>query len=185
VKLYLPWILLLCLTGCCRVAELPRWPAESESDTASALYRFRLERSGTAKFSGLLALKPRTNGMWSALLDATGAPLAKMIIHPDGSTQVEYRAAAIRDTRLPELLGKLVEYIYFTPASAECSRYAFSCVCLEQETPEQAVKWKRLGPLRLWEVEQTTTALQERITVHLKLSSILVHLERMDGEAGK
>ena len=145
MKHILPWILLFTLTGCCRVAELPLWPGESKPDTSSALYRFRLERSAVTKFSGLLALKPREDGMWSVLLDATGIPLVKMLVHTDGTKQVEYCAATLCDSRLPELLGKVVEYIYFKPANADCPWYAFFSVCLETKGQEQHKKILNLG----------------------------------------
>lgn len=185
MKHFIPLILLLILTGCCQVAQQPLWPMTGESITSS-LYRFRLERSAETKFSGLLALKPREDGMWSVLLDATGIPLVKMLVHADGSRQIEYCAAALCDSRLPELLGNLIEYIYFIPANANCPWYAFFSVCLETDNQEQSVKWERFGPIRLWEVEQATTpAMQEKITVHMSLSSITVHLQRIDNEPGK
>jgi hypothetical protein len=157
----------------------------SESTTSSALYRFRLERSAVTKFSGLLALKPRKDGMWSVLLDATGIPLVKMLVHTDGTKQAEYCAAAICDSRLPELRGKVVEYIYFPPENADCPWYAFFSVCLETKDQAQSVKWKRMGPIRLWEVEQIPPDMEERITVKMKLSSITVHLQRIENKSGK
>jgi len=186
MKRLIPWIILLILTGCCRVAELPPWPAENRPDTTSSLYRFRLERSSETKFSGLLALQPRAGGIWSGLLDATGVPLVKMVVYPDGTRHLEYCATALHGSRMPELLGKLVEYIYFTPAAADCPWYAFSCVCLAAETPEQMVKWKRMGLLRLWEIEKMSPPdAGEKITVHLNLSSVTVHLDHMDNKTGK
>ena len=145
----------------------------------STLYRFRLEHSAETKFSGLLALKPREDGMWSVLLDATGIPLVKMLVKMDGTKQIEYCATALRESKLPELLGKLIEYIYFIPAREDCPWYILSRVCFETENQKQSVKWKKWGPLRIWEVEQVTS-IQEKITVHMNLSSISVHLLRID-----
>ncbi len=151
----------------------------------STLYRFRLEHSDETKFSGLLALKPREDGMWSVLLDATGIPLVKMLVQTDGTKQIEYCATALRDSKLPELLGKLVEYIYFTPAKADCPWYALSRVCLETEDQKQSIKWKKWGPIRIWEVEQVPSAIQEKITVHMNLSSISVHLLEIGNNTDK
>jgi hypothetical protein len=172
VKYFLPWILFLALAGCCQVTELPDWPVENNQGMESTLYRFRLEHSTETKFSGLLALKPREEGMWGVLLDATGVPLVKMLVQADGYQQVEYSATALRKSKLPELLGKLIEYIYFTPAGTDCPWYALSRVCIETKDQVQSIKWKKLGPLKLWEVEHST----EMITVHMNLSSISVHL---------
>jgi len=180
MKLLYPLFLLFVLTGCCRVAEMPQWPAAATENDISALYRFRLEHAGTTKFSGLLILKAQADGISSILLDASGLPLIRQEVYPDGSRRVESCAAPLRETRFPELLGKLVEYIYFTPGRNSCPWYAFTCVCQENGKDRQ-LKWKRFGPLHLWEVEQSITEQMKEInTVRMNLSSITAYLQEID-----
>ncbi len=169
------------MAGCCKISELPLSAMKGISEEPAALYTFRLEQSQANRFSGLLATKPRENGMWSVLLDATGVPLIKMLVKANGAKQVEHCAAAVCDTRLPALLGNLVDYMYFMPASSECPWYALTCICQETDALNRSIKWKRIGPLHLWELERPAIAgKNEKITLHLGLSSITVHLQRID-----
>lgn len=182
MRYFLPFLFLLAMTGCCRIqTDLP-WPQESQDERTSELYRFHLERSGTTKLSGLLALQPKEEGMWSVLLDATGVPLVKMLVRSDGAKKVEFCAAAVCDTRLPEVLGKLVDYIYFMPAGTDCPWYAFSCTCMVDEGAGRRVRWERFGPFRLWEVDRVLSPGQkEKIHVRMYFSSVTVQLDRMEG----
>lgn len=183
MKHFLLCILMLGLSGCCTIVETPFLQKETLPDQASELYRFHLERSGTTGLSGLLALKPRENGMWGVLLDATGVPLVKLLVMPDHSYDIKYCATAVCETRLPELLGKLIDYIYFIPANEECPWYALSCICQVTDDSGRSIKWKRFGPLHLWEVEYERPSMEsEEITIHMKLSSVTVRLQRMEKE---
>lgn len=173
--------LLVLLASCCRIDEMPTLQKVSKPESVSELFQFRLERSGKTKLSGLLAIKQQENGIWNGLLDATGIPLVKMLVGADGSKHLEYCSKAVCDTKLPEILGKLVDYIYFMPANAECPWYAFSCICEESENGQISTKWKKFGPLSVWKVDHLTTpGNKEKIEVRMYFSSVKVHLQRID-----
>ncbi|GAB4335754.1 MAG: hypothetical protein Kow0089_05620 [Desulfobulbaceae bacterium] len=173
MKRVLP-LLILVLLGGCGPATMAPWPSPDHAVMSPRLYRFRLERAGTTRFSGLLAITPLETGVRAVLLDATGLELVRESVAPDGETAVEYAAPPVRSTRLPELLGKLVETLYFTPAAGECSWYALVAVCRADEGTGSRT-WKRLGPLHLWDLWRGGNA-RAATTVRFGLSGVTVHL---------
>lgn len=185
MKYLAPLLFLLIITGCCPLTERVDRQSAGPAEVKSALYRFHLERAGETRLAGLLALNFHEDGIWCGLLDATGVPLIKMHVRPEGTTDIEYCAKAVSDTMLPEVLGKLVEYIYFTYPRDACSWYAFSCICEEKEGEWQGRKWKRFGPFHYWEVrQQNPPGKDENIEVRMYFSSVKVTLARIDNPAG-
>lgn len=171
--------LLLILTGCCRLADIPDTSKPVPTEPDNALYQFRLERSGATKLSGLLALKHQGEGVWGGLLDATGVPLVKILVQPDGTHALEYCAAAVCDTKLPEVVGNLVKYLYFSPANQTCPWYTVSCICEDSES-DHKIKWKKFGPFRSWGVEKKNLkGRDESIDVQMYFSTVKIHLKRI------
>lgn len=147
----------------------------------TALYQFRLERSGQTKLAGLLALRQQTEGTWGGLLDATGIPLVKMVVPPAGEYTVEDCSPAVCDTRLPEVLGKLIAYIYYTPARSDCSWYTLSCVCQKSGQGEKLAKWKKIGPFHAWQIlQENPGSRSEKIYAQMYFSSVRIDLRRID-----
>lgn len=180
MKRLLPLLLLVTLASCCRVSGLPVRPEAGTDAIFPALFSFRLEHKGVPKFSGLLALENHDRGIWCVLLDATGIPLVKELVAEDGSLEITYRAGALKNNRLPDLLGKVVHSIYFTTGVTDCSWYMLSCICSDSPSPDRTVKWRKFGPVRLWEVNKKVTPAQTTELAVRFFPSLLVQLQRLE-----
>jgi hypothetical protein len=157
---------------------MPDLQANLQTDSPDKLYQFRLERSGQTKLAGLLAIRHQADGVWGGLLDATGIPLVKLLVTPAGNNEIEYCAATVCDTKLPEVIGKLIHSIYFRPADPECPWYTVSCVCA-QSAGDKKVKWNKTGPFRSWEITmEKPGTIEEKIAMKMYFSSVLVQLQR-------
>ena len=175
---YLLLLALLGLAGCCGIRqEIPELQKNLQTEFTDRLYQFRLERSGQTKLAGLLALKQQGDTMWGGLLDATGIPLLKLQVTEEGNHEIEYCSAAVCDTRLPEMIGKLINSIYFTPPNNECPWYTVSCIC-EESVNDERIKWKKFGPFRSWELTQKNPgAPGETIFMKMYFSSVQIRLK--------
>ena len=172
----------LLLTGCAGTGEQVVWPpAAGASRADAALYRIRIEQGGATRFSGLLALQPVPEGIRTVLLDATGAPLVKGLAWPDGSMEVAYAPEALRTRRIPELIGKLLKYIYFTSGNRECPWYILDRICIDEETPDVRVKQGFFGPVQLWQVRTDRPGTGKETIQVQRIPSLLITLERETG----
>lgn len=177
MRYLLLFILIFTLTGCCMAPDRMQFIAEKPIKEAT-LHKIRIQQAKVTKFSGLLALEPRTEGIWCVLLDATGIPLLKGLVTPDGTMQVKYSVGAIQESKLPDLLARVIEYSYYSPASFECPWYAPYRVCTSSDASGNRTKWKKLGPIRLWQVDSKNLADKgEMLTITMTLSSVRVTLQ--------
>ncbi len=173
-------LIMLTLAGCAPHVTTPAWPPPDDKTRDGTLYRIRIKQGGTTRFSGLIGLKPVSGGVESLLLDATGAPLVKGSARPDGTMVIEYAPGALREKRIPELIGKLVKYIYFTPGTPDCSWHIPYQVCLEEREPGIRTKQAKFGPLRLWQVQTVHRGhVGETIEVETLLPPIAISLDRV------
>ena len=106
-------------------------------------------------------------------------PLIKLFNEPDEEPSLEYCAAPVCDTRLPEIVGKLIDYLYFTPADAACPWYAFSRVCTKTENGKTS-KWHKLGPFRSWEIDYLAEKNGNmNMDVAMYFSTVKIHLQQI------
>lgn len=174
--------LIFILTSCCRTANQPLWTS-GEPLKSSVLYKIRIQQAEVTKFSGLLALEPKIDGIQCVLLDATGIPLLKEFITPNGTMQVEHSVGTIKDSKLPNLLNRVIEYSFYTPAATDCPWYDPYRVCIENNALGKRTKWKKLGPVRLWQVDRTHLAdKREVISITMAFSTVRVTLQPLAEE---
>ena len=178
-------LLLIIVAGCSRMADQTKWMASVHPLQSATLHKIRIEQSDVTKFVGLLALEPRADGIWCILLDATGIPLIKGLVSTDGTMRVEYSVSSQLASRLPDLLGRVIEYTYFIPASPDCPWYDPYRVCFSRDDSGSIVKWRKLGPVRLWQVDKKHYKDQgETITVKMNIRSVLITLQHLDEGLG-
>lgn len=127
---------------------------ESEVRTGySQLMNIRIERWGTTRFSGLIGLQQRDNGIYYVLLDATGVKLMEALVKEDGNHQLIRAHGSLKDTQLSEFLSESLQKIYLIePEVLPCSRTVFLRFCMEKSEDNRWHKYAQFGPFRLWSV---------------------------------
>ena len=119
----------------------------------SQLMNIRIERWGTTRFSGLIALQERANGIYYILLDATGVKLMEALVKEDGNHELVRVHGALKDTRLPEFLSASLKKIYLIePDTLPCSRSLLLWFCMEKSEDNHWHKYAQAGPFKLWSV---------------------------------
>ena len=182
MKTLLPLLFIVfTLAGCAPHAAPPARPSASgETGENGALYRIRIRRGSETRFSGLIGLQPVSKGMETVLLDATGVPLVKGLVLPNGNMDIDYAPKVLQEKRLPELIGKLVKYIYFTSGTMDCSWYIPYQVCQDSCEPGSRIKQAKFGPLRLWQVQTVHRgAVGETIEVETLLPPLVITMDRV------
>ncbi len=177
--------ILISIAGCAGIAEQTDSISSVSPVDSSTLYTIRIEQSDTTRFSGLLAIEPRTDGMWTILLDATGIPLLKGLVRSDGTLEMAYCVDALRSGGMPDLLSRIIEYTYFLAARHDCPWYAPYRVCFSRDEAGSLVKWQKIGPFNPWVVKrQLHEERGETITMHLKIPPVRVTLQHLAEEKG-
>lgn len=127
---------------------------ESEVGTGdSQIMNIRIERWGTTRFSGLIGLQQRGNGIYYVLLDATGVKLLEALVKEDGNHELIRAHGSLKDTQLPDFLSKSLQKIYLLePEVIPCSRTLLLRFCKEKSEDNGWFKYAELGPFSLWAV---------------------------------
>ncbi len=119
----------------------------------SQLMNIRIERWGTTRFSGLIGLQERGNGIYYILLDATGVKLMEALVKEDGNHELVRAHGSLKDTQLPEFLSASLQKIYLLePDTLPCSRTFLLRFCMEKSEDNHWHKYAQAGPFSLWSV---------------------------------
>ncbi|MCJ7600553.1 MAG: hypothetical protein MUO63_03515 [Desulfobulbaceae bacterium] len=150
------WIVLCFVcTACSLPIKLNNMPEEVEVRTGdSQLMNIRIERWGTTRFSGLIALQERGSGIFYVLLDATGVKLMEALVKEDGNHELVRAHGSLKDMQLPEFLSESLQKIYLIePDTLPCSRTLLLWFCMEKSEDNRWHKYAQAGPFSLWSVD--------------------------------
>jgi hypothetical protein len=149
------WIVLCFTFTACSLPIKHKSMMRGEAKTGdSQLLNIRIERWGTTRFSGLIALQERSNGIYYVLLDATGVKLMEAMVKEDGNHELVRAHGALKDTHLPEFLSESLQKIYLIePDILPCSRTLLLWFCMEKLEDNHWHKYMQAGPFRLWSVD--------------------------------
>ncbi|MEN8140719.1 MAG: hypothetical protein ABFR97_05780 [Thermodesulfobacteriota bacterium] len=142
----------------CTACSLPAKNHQMRTEIAPAsgqpqLMNIRIERWGTTRFSGLIALQERGASLYYVLLDATGLKLMEALVNGDGTYALIRAHGALKETVLPELLSESLHKIYLLePDRRPCSRNLLLALCQKEAEKNGWRKYAALGPLTLWSV---------------------------------
>lgn len=166
-------VLLICcwiqLSSCSLPEYRHRSMGEIEQLAAGQLYNIRIERWGSVRFSGLLVVKNRQDGLYYGLLDASGVKLVEAEVYTSGEHRLLHAKMGIKDTRLPEYLSTSLQRIYLLePAQFPCSSSFLLRFCRELSESDDGGMLTSLhaGPITLWEVQTGNEGERGAITLY-------------------
>ncbi|MBU1567274.1 MAG: hypothetical protein KJ630_16830 [Proteobacteria bacterium] len=145
----------LCLffCGCSLPLRISPLIQDASGNPAARLMNIRIERWGEPRFSGLLALRQEGNGLYYALLDATGVKLLEVVVAEDGGHRLIHAKGALKDSGLDGFLAEVLARTYLQePATLPCAGTWLYRLCREEEAGKGWRKYGQAGPLEIWQV---------------------------------
>ena len=128
-------ILIIQFISGCSINKIPEHADQHFLYVDESLWKLTIEKWGTERFTGLLALKTLGPDFHLVLLDATGIKLLEITISNGSDVRVVFALKPIRDRGLPEYLSKSTSRIFDT-MSDDVER-----------------KEARFGPFLVWSVD--------------------------------
>ncbi|MDH3347692.1 MAG: hypothetical protein OEM02_06290 [Desulfobulbaceae bacterium] len=148
--LSLLFLVLWCCVGCSARSPFIGEPVAQRPEAAD-LWGLRIVHRDSPKFSGIMGLEAREQGVYCVVLDATGVPLLEGVVMSPDTIEVTRCIEELRKRRFPELISRVVGGLYFTPLNSHCSWYDWGCaVRFDLENgPGEMVEY-RFGPFTGW-----------------------------------
>jgi len=127
-----------------------------KAEKEAGLYNIRIERWGKIRFSGILALQQRKEGLYYVLLDATGVTLIEAEVSPSGDHRLIRANGSLKTSQLPHYLSTSLKKIYLLdPLQSPCDRTLFLWFCKEPSGAQGWQKYVQAGPFTVWKVEKS------------------------------
>ncbi len=127
----------------------------SKVDRAARLYTIRIEQWGELRFSGILALQQRQEGLYYVMLDATGVKLIEAEVGLTGDHRLIRANGPLESSQLPHYLSTSLKRIYLLdPQDSPCSRNVLLWFCKELSGEKGWKKYVQAGPFTVWRVEK-------------------------------
>lgn len=152
-KIPLLLIILLTLTSCSMPVSktdngLHFFPDESSQLKNIVIYSF-----GVQRFTGLLGLIKKQDGLYYFLLDATGIKLLEVEVAADGAYIVKNGLKRLKEGSLPRILANsLLKMFHIEPAQHPCSTHFLQKLCREPLGEGTWIKYARTGFIPHWRV---------------------------------
>ncbi len=145
----------LVLTGCSLPLRVSVDSPDANGKSPARLLNIRIERWGEMRFSGLLALRQGRQGLYYALLDATGVKLLEVAVAGDGRHRLLHAKGALQDSGLDGFLAEVLTRTYLQePAILPCAGSWWYKLCREENASGKGwMKYGQAGPLQIWQVE--------------------------------
>ena len=125
-----------------------------QEDASFTLYNIRIHRWEGLRFSGLLALQIKADGVSYALLDPSGITLLEAEIGADGEHKLLQAKGEMQTSALPEYLSTSFYRIFgVDPEEYPCSRDGLITFCLKTSKETGWVKEVLAGPFTVWQAK--------------------------------
>jgi hypothetical protein len=148
-------IVLIIFSGCAPKVLLPedyfleKVPVIAENN----LWLLRIEQGKEEKFSGVLVLQQKNDNIDLVLLDPTGIKIMAEKITRTGEIQISSAIEKIKESRLPNYLGRAIHRIfYLNPDKSSCAN-KFGRLCWSDSQPDFFGKEATFGPFQRWSVK--------------------------------
>ncbi len=113
------------------------------------LLNIKIQSRDELRFSGLIALVAKKDGLRYILMDASGVKLLFGHIQKNHRQKTLYAIPAIQESGLVSFLATSLSRIYLeSPNELPCSQEGLNWFCLEKK--EQWLKYEQRGPVVLW-----------------------------------
>jgi hypothetical protein len=147
-------ILIIQFISGCSINKIPEHADQHFLYVDESLWKLTIEKWGTERFTGLLAVRTLSPDFHLVLLDATGIKLLETVISNKSDVRVVFALKPIRDRGLPEYLSKSTLRIFETMSDEiHCFRHGLIRICKKRPASDVERKEARVGPFLLWSVE--------------------------------
>jgi hypothetical protein len=137
----------------CAINKIPEYNAQ-HFHVKESIWKLTIEKWGTERFSGLLAVRTLGPDFHLVLLDATGIKLLETVMSDGNDVRVVSAVKAVRDRGLPEYLSKSTLRIFDTMSDdVHCFEYGLIRICKKKPASNVERKEARFGPFLLWSVD--------------------------------
>ena len=151
------WILLILIIqfiSGCSINKIPEYNDQHFPYVEESLWKLTIEKWGTERFTGLLAVRTLGPDFHLVLLDATGIKLLETAMSDGSDVRVVSALKAVRDRGLPEYLSRSTSRIFDTMSDdVNCSRHGFIRICKKKPALDVERKEARFGPFLIWSVD--------------------------------
>ena len=151
------WILLILIVqfiSGCSINKIPEYNDQHFPCVEESLWKFTIEKWGTERFTGLLAVRTLGPDFHLVLLDATGIKLLEITMSNGSDVRVVSALKAVRDRGLPKYLSISTSRFFDTMSGdVHCSRHGFIRICKKKPASDMERKEARFGPFLLWSVD--------------------------------
>ena len=151
------WILLILIVqfiSGCSINKIPEHADQHFPYVEESLWKLTIEKWGTERFTGLLAVRTLGPDFHLVLLDATGIKLLETAMSDGSDVRVVFALKAVRDRGLPEYLSRSTSRIFETMSDdVSCSRHGFNRICKKKPASDVKRKEARFGPFLIWSVD--------------------------------
>ena len=151
------WILLILIIqfiSGCSINKIPEHADQHFQYVEESFWKLTIERWGTERFTGLLAVRTLGPDFHLVLLDATGIKLMETAMSDGSDVRVIAALKAVSDRGLPKYLSKSTSRIFETMSDdVHCFRHGFIRICKKKSSSDAERKEARFGPFLLWSVD--------------------------------
>ncbi len=151
------WILLILIIqfiSGCSINKIPEHVDQHFLYVEESLWKLTIEKWGTERFTGLLAVRTLGPDFHLVLLDATGIKLLETAMSDGSDVRVVAALKAVRDRGLPEYLSRSTSRIFETiSGDVHCFRHGFIRICKKKPALDVERKEARFGLFLLWSVD--------------------------------
>ncbi|RKX58800.1 MAG: hypothetical protein DRP37_07495 [Thermodesulfobacteriota bacterium] len=151
------WILLILIVqfiSGCSINKIPEYNDQHFPCVEESLWKLTIEKWGTERFTGILAVRTLGPDFHLVLLDATGIKLLEIAMSNGSDVRVVSALNVMRDRGLPEYLSKSTSRIFDTMSDdVKCFRHGFIRICKKKPALDVERKEARFGPFWVWSVD--------------------------------
>jgi hypothetical protein len=151
------WIMLILIIqfiSGCGINKIPEHVDQRFLYVDESLWKLTIEKWGTERFTGLLAVRTLGPDFHLVLLDVTGIKLLETAMSDGSDVRVVFALKPVRDRGLPEYLSRSTSRIFETVSDdVHCSRHGFIRICKKKPALDVERKEARFGPFLLWSVD--------------------------------
>lgn len=147
-------LLVITLLGGCALSSQQTVDSLDRFEGSGALWKIKISRWGTVRFTGLLAPQVDKGALHYAVLDGTGITLLEARVTSGGEQQVVHVVEMLHKYHLPEFLADSLYRIFLLePGENSCERGWLFRFCHEQPNEVLVRKVAKAGPVSLWSVD--------------------------------
>lgn len=151
----------LIVSGCSLSSSSLDLDPLADKNVYPKLQQIRIERWGTVKFNGILALRGSDGGLHYALIDAMGVTLLQAWADASGHHGAVKPTGPLAPKGLAPFLSEALARIYLIePAAPPCANEGFFSVCVRNGEKGGRIKTGEFAGITYWQVEGELKAVQ-------------------------